>query len=151
MGTITGTMTLEYLEVMEDVKQRVRRGMDGEVLLSIDCEGTVEALKRQHAEELVERYNLVDSYEEAVARIAAWLNQWLRFKVEREAHCADILSLVALAWVYAEREHPSEEEKQLYWRDYETFVECLRTDVFMVLYRRVNKFYGVIEPKDTRL
>lgn len=129
------------------LRHRLRNWI-GEPQFVVDCRQSVEQLREQRGW-LMERYDLVTSYEEAVTQIASWLNQWMRFGVTMNTDFSDYFGMIALAWNYCESEFP--DEKKLYWDNYETFIECLRTDVYMRLYRRISDFYGVIEPKEKRL
>ena len=106
----------------------------------------VTALKREKMEELLSEYDLVQDYWDAVNALAMETNQCFRFSIENDL-VERLVKLLAIAWHYAEEEYPKMRDV----KDYEGFIECLRTDVYMALYRRVNGFYGFIEPKRSRV
>lgn len=89
-------------------------------------------------------FSLLRNYEDVVDAIVRNTNQLYRFSVD-EYPVATHVKLLALAWYYAEREYTGSDLDS-----YEGFVECLRTDVYAALYRRVDDFYGFIEPRMRR-
>lgn len=112
---------------------------DYPTLRRIDMERVV---KSQDEDVLAVDYDFLECYEDCVQAIAEWLNQWMRFSVELPLN---IDELIALAWHYARQEKADgEHAKDL--DNYETFIEALRTDVYMRLYRRVSGHYGFREP-----
>ena len=99
-------------------------------------EKTVELLKKRRR--IVRQYEFVDSYAEAVARIAAFLNSHLRFRAPLQEEYPE---LMVLAWHYAHKEYgcPLKES------EYESFVEALRVDVILKLTERIKGFVGMKE------
>ena len=89
-------------------------------------------------------FSLLRNYEDVVDAIVRNTNQLDRFSVDGYP-VATHVKLLALAWYYAEREYTGSDLDS-----YEGFVECLRTDVYAALYRRVDDFYGFIEPRMRR-
>ncbi len=89
-------------------------------------------------------YDLLKDYEDVVDAIARNTNQLYRFSVDG-APIATHVKLLALALYYAEIEYNGSNLDS-----YEGFVECLRTDVYAALYRRVDGFYGILEPRKRR-
>ena len=89
-------------------------------------------------------FDLLWNYEDVVDAIARNTNQLYRFSVDRNPITTHV-KLLALAWYYAEKEYIGRDLDS-----YEGFVECLRTDVYAALYRRVDGFYGFIEPRKIR-
>lgn len=89
-------------------------------------------------------FSLLRNYEDVVDAIVRNTNQLYRFSVD-EYPVATHVKLLALAWYYAEDEYSGEDLET-----YEGFVECLRTDVYAAMYRRVDGFYGFIEPRMRR-
>ena len=89
-------------------------------------------------------FSLLRNYEDVVDAIVRNTNQLFRFSVDGYP-VATHVKLLALAWYYAEREYTGSDLDS-----YEGFVECLRTDVYAALYRRVDDFYGFIEPRMRR-
>jgi hypothetical protein len=89
-------------------------------------------------------FSLLRNYEDVVDAIVRNTNQLYRFSVDGYP-VATHVKLLALAWYYAEREYTGSDLDS-----YEGFVECLRTDVYAALYRRVDDFYGFIESRMRR-
>ena len=89
-------------------------------------------------------FSLLRNYEDVVDAIARNTNQLYRFSVDGYP-VATHVKLLALAWYYAEKEYMQRDLES-----YEFFVECLRTDVYVALYRRVDGYYGYIEPRKIR-
>ena len=89
-------------------------------------------------------FSLLRNYEDVVDAIARNTNQLYRFSVDGYP-VATHVKLLALAWYYAEKEYMQRDLES-----YEFFVECLRTDVYVALYRRVDGYYGFIEPRKIR-
>lgn len=87
---------------------------------------------------IVENYDTVVNYDEAMWRIAFFLNSQLRFTATIQNELPELL---VLAWHYANKEYgcpldPSE---------YESFVEALRADVYQLLIKRIEGHVGVKE------
>ena len=101
-------------------------------------------LKDEHIGCIKREFDLLWSYEDVVDAIARNTNQLYRFSVDRNPITTH-MKLLALAWYYAEKEYIGRDLDS-----YEGFVECLRTDVYAALYRRVDGFYGFIEPSTIR-
>lgn len=89
-------------------------------------------------------FSLLRNYEDVVDAIARNTNQLYRFSVDGYP-VATHVKLLALAWYYAEKEYMQRDLES-----YEFFVECLRTDVYVALYRRVDGYYGFMEPRMRR-
>lgn len=89
-------------------------------------------------------FDLLRDYGNVVDAIARNTNQLYRFSVDRNPITTHV-KLLALAWYYAEKEYFGRDQDS-----YEGFVECLRTDVYVALYRRVDGYYGYIEPRKIR-
>ena len=89
-------------------------------------------------------FSLLRNYEDVVDAIARNTNQLYRFSVDGYP-VATHVKLLALAWYYAEKEYIGRDLDS-----YEGFVECLRTDVYAALYRRVDGYYGFMEPRMRR-
>ena len=70
-------------------------------------------------------FSLLRNYEDVVDAIARNTNQLYRFSVDGYPVATHVKLL-------------------------ECFVECLRTDVYVALYRRVDGYYGYIEPRKIR-
>lgn len=130
----------------EKTFKRVSIGTHYESGERVQLMAVVTALKEKQMDELLREYDLVQDYWDAVQALAREVNQCFRFSTEKGL-VERLVKLLAIAWHYAEEEYP----KQRDVKDYEGFIECLRTDVFMALYRRVGGFYGFIEPKASRV
>ena len=104
----------------------------------------VTTMKNECSNCLVEEFDLLMDYEDVVDAIARNTNQLYRFSVGGNP-VATHVKLLALAWHYACEEYEGHD-----LNNYEGFVECLRTDVYAALYRRIDNYYGFIEPKMTR-
>ena len=89
-------------------------------------------------------FSLLRDYEDVVDAIMRNSNQLFRFSVDGYPIVTHV-KLLALAWYYAEDEYTGGDLET-----YEGFVECLRTDVYAAMYRRVDGFYGFIEPRMRR-
>jgi hypothetical protein len=99
-------------------------------------EQTLKCLKRR--KEIVENYNLVPNYNEAVWQIARFLNAHLRFMAWLQGELPELL---VLAWHYAHKEFgcPLKES------EYESFVEALRVDVYRLLNKWTREDVGMKE------
>lgn len=111
---------------------------------NLKLDDTVTTMKNECSNCLVEEFDLLMDYEDVVDAIARNTNQLYRFSVGGNP-VATHVKLLALAWYYACEEYEGHD-----LNNYEGFVECLRTDVYAALYRRIDNYYGFIEPKMTR-
>jgi hypothetical protein len=92
---------------------------------------------REH-KSIAERYDLVESYQDAVWQIANFMNGHLRFTASLQEEYPELL---VLAWHYAHKEFgcPLKES------EYEAFVEALRVDVYKLLMSWVDNCVGMAE------
>ena len=97
-------------------------------------EATLMCLKKRR--EIVDNYDLVKDYEDAVWQVAYFLNSHLRFSVSVQD---ELPKLLVLAWHYANKEF----DCPLTPSEYESFVEALRVDVFKALMLWTRGFVGV--------
>jgi hypothetical protein len=112
-------------------------------------ENEKEVMKRMaRIEEIAAVYVWTDGYRECAHQLASRLNWFMRYGVDNNI-TDQVFDMIALAWYYAKKEFKgTEREKDT--EDYESFMEALRTDVYMELYRWVNNYYGFVEPKKQR-
>ena len=109
-------------------------------------EATIKCLKKR--KKIVEWYDLVTSYEDAVAKVATFLNRHMCFYGPLQE---DWPVLIVLAWHYAHKQYgcPLKET------EFEAFMEALRVDVYneLMKYTRccvgVKKWYAK-QPSKTR-
>ena len=101
-------------------------------------------LKEEYIGGIRKEFSLLRDYEDVVDAIMRNSNQLFRFSVDGYPIVTHV-KLLALAWYYAEDEYTGGDLET-----YEGFVECLRTDVYAAMYRRVDGFYGFIEPRMRR-
>lgn len=99
-------------------------------------ESTLIKLKRRKS--IVERYNLVENYQDAVWQIAHFLNSHLRFTTSPQK---DYPELLVLAWHYANQEFGCPLKEM----EYESFVEALRVDVYQLLSSWTEQDVGMEE------
>ena len=110
-------------------------------------EETIKYLKKR--KRIVAWYDLVTSYEEAVAKIALFLNRHLRFSAPLQE---DWPELIVLAWHYAHKQYGSPLKES----EFEAFMEALRVDVYneLMKYIRccvvVEKWYAKQQPKTNK-
>lgn len=97
---------------------------------------TIERLKE--VKKIVEEYDLISNYDEAVHSIAAFMNGNLRFSAGLQE---ELPERIVLAWYYAHKEYgcPLKES------EYEAFIEALRKDVYRDLQTWVKDYVGVKE------
>ena len=95
---------------------------------------TIESLKE--VKQIVEEYDLITCYDEAVHHIAAFLNGNLRFTACLQD---ELPEKIVLAWYYAHKEYGCPLKKS----EYEAFIEALRTDVYRDLQAWVKDYVGV--------
>ena len=88
--------------------------------------------------EIVNHYDLVRDYDEAVCIIARFLNGHLRFTTDLQE---DLPEMIILAWHYANKEYGCPMKDQ----EYEAFVEALRVDVYHLLAEWIKRDVGVKE------
>lgn len=94
------------------------------------------------------KYDGIENYREAVHQLAWLVNRLFRLHMS-PVLISEIHEMTALCWYYAKKEFRGTKHR----RDldnYEAFIESLRTDVYMELYRWVNNYYGFVEPKTMR-